>query len=65
MLTTPVAYSEVIGAVAGNIITLSVPKFNIEAPEYGEREGKTIETLKGSCTRSADIGNDEWSIVLS
>jgi len=65
MLTTPVAYSEAIGATAGNIITVSVPKFNIEAPEYGEREGKTIETLKGSCCRSADAGNDEWRVTFS
>lgn len=65
MLTTPIAYSEVIGSAAGNIITISVPKYNMEAPEYGDRDGKTIETIKGTCTRSADTGNDEWSIVFS
>lgn len=65
MLTTPVAYSEVVGSVAGNIITISAPKVNLNAPEYGEREGITIETLKGDCTRSADAGNDEQVIIFT
>lgn len=65
MLTTPVAYTEVIGATAGNIITLSVPKANLQVPEYGEREGITTETLKCDCTKSADAGNDEISIIFT
>lgn len=65
MLTTPVAYSEVIGATGGNIITISVPKFNMEAPEYGEREGIVTEALKGACTKNSDAGNDEQSIIFT
>ena len=65
MLTTPVAYSEVVGSVAGNIITVAATKVNLEAPEYGDRDGITIETLKGQCTRSADTGNDELSIIFT
>ena len=65
MLTTPVAFSEVVGSVAGNIITITAPKVNLNAPEYGEREGITVETLKGDCTRSADAGNDEQVIIFT
>jgi len=65
MLTTPVAYSEVIGSVAGNIITISAPKFNIGAPEYGDREGITTETLKGECVKNSDAGDDEQSIIFT
>lgn len=63
--TTPVAYSEVIGSTAGNIITLSVPKFNILTAEYDSRDGITVETLKGECTKNADAGNDEVSLIFT
>jgi len=65
MLTTPVAYTEVVGATAGNIITISVPKANLQAPEYGEREGTTIETIKCDCTKNSDAGEDELSIIFT
>lgn len=65
LLTTPVAYSEVIGSTAGNIITISVPKFNYLSTEYGDREGITIETIKGECAKNSDAGNDEQSIIFT
>jgi hypothetical protein len=65
MLTTPVAYQEVIGSTDGNIITIAAPKLNLEAPEYGDREGITTETLKGTCTKNSDAGNDEVSIIFT
>lgn len=65
MMTTPVAYTEVVGATAGNIVTISVPKFNLLAPEYEDREGVTTEKLTGECTKNADAGNDEQSIIFT
>jgi hypothetical protein len=62
-LTTQRAVSFVIGATAGNICTITVPKFNITEIEYGDRDGILIETVKGEmCKDSAD---DEISVVFT
>lgn len=60
----PVAYTEVIGSVAGNKITVSVPKYNITDLEYADREGITVENIKGECTRNTDAGNNEYSFLF-
>lgn len=59
---TPVAYSEVLGSVAGNKITISVPKFNVIDIEYADREKVTVENIKGECVRNTDAGDDEYEI---
>lgn len=62
LCATPVAYSEVIGSVAGNKITVSVPKYNITDIEGSDRDGVMVDTLKGECCRNSDAGNDEFEI---
>lgn len=64
LIGSPVAYSEVLGSVAGNKVTVSVPKFNLIDIEYGEREGMVVENLKGECTRNTDAGNNELSFLF-
>jgi len=64
-LTTQRQVSYVAGATAGNICTITVPKYNITDIEYGDREGILIETLKGECNKSAAAGDDEVQIVFT
>lgn len=52
-----------LGAVAGNIITVTAPKYNPYWPEYEDRDEILVEKLKGELTGNA--GNDEVSIALT
>jgi hypothetical protein len=63
-LGVPIAYTEVIGSASGNKITISVPKFNPLDLEYADREGVTVENIKGECARNTDAGNNEYSILF-
>jgi hypothetical protein len=48
---------------AGNIVTLTVPKFNITKVEYADREGILVEKLEGeACVNTTD---DDFTIVFS
>lgn len=65
-LTTPRAVSYVIGATAGNICTITIPKFNITSVEYSDKDGITIESLKGECSvNAAATGDDEFSVSFT
>lgn len=48
---------------AGNIITLTVPKFNITKVEYADREGILVEKLEGEAT--VNTTDDELTVVFS
>lgn len=52
-----------IGSSAGNICTVTVPKFNITSVEYSDRDGVSIEQLSGECTK--DSGDDEISLAFT
>lgn len=57
------ALSWVVGSVAGNICTISIPKFNPYFPEYSDRDEIMVETIKGEAAQNA--GNDEVSIAFT
>ncbi len=57
------AISMTIGATGGNIVTLSLPKFNPYWPSYEARGEILVEKLSGEATQNA--GNDEVSIALT
>ena len=61
--TTQRAVTWVTGATAGNILTVSIPKFNPYFPEYSDRDEIMVETIKGECAQNT--GNDEVSIALT
>ena len=62
-LTTQRAVSWVVGATAGNICTISIPKFNAYFPEYEDRDEILVEKIKGECTKNSN--NDEVSISFT
>jgi len=62
-LTNQKEVSYVIGSVAGNICTLTIPKFNIETIEYGDNEGVLLEQMTAECTISS--GDDEVAIAYT
>jgi len=64
-LTTPRALSAQIGATAGNICTITVPKFNITDLEYADREKILVEKIKGQAVTSTAAGDDEISIKFT
>ena len=55
--------SWVVGATAGNICTITIPKFNPYFPEYADRDEIMVETIKGEA--SQNTGNDEIEIVFT
>lgn len=55
------ALSWVVGATAGNILTVSIPKFNPYYPEYEDREELLVEKIKGEACQNS--GNDEVSLA--
>jgi len=65
VLASPRAFSYVLGATAGNILTLSAPKFNAVDIEYGDRDGIAIETIKGELASNSDAGDDELTLVYT
>lgn len=62
-LVTQRAISWAVGAVAGNIVTFSLPQYNPSWPEYADREGILVEKIKGEACRSSN--NDEVSIACT
>ena len=62
-LSSQKAVSLVIGGTAGNICTVSVPKYNITSIEYGDAEGILLESLTGECT--VTTSDDEVSIAFT
>lgn len=60
---TTKALSLVLGATAGNIVTLTAPACKLDAPKYGDRDGLRTFDVDFSCARSA--GNDELTIALT
>lgn len=65
VLTTPRALSMIIGATAGNICTLTMPKANITELEYGDREGVLVQNVKGEITANSSGGDDELTIKFT
>lgn len=55
--------SAVVGATAGNICTITVPKYNVTDIEYGDEEMTLLEKLTGEC--SIDSGDDELTIAFT
>lgn len=60
---TEAALSLIVGATAGNIITLTAPKIQYLGAGDSDRGGKA--TLDLTCGMNASTGDDEWSIVFS
>lgn len=57
------ALSLVLGATAGNIVTIVAPVCKLSAPKYGDREGLRTFDIEFQMARSA--GNDEMTITLT
>lgn len=57
------ALSLVLGATAGNIITIAAPVCVLSAPKYGDRDGLRTFEIEFQMARSA--GNDEMTITLT
>lgn len=57
------ALSMVLGATAGNIVTISAPCCKLEPPKYGDRDG--LRTFEIGFQMARSSGNDEISIVFS
>ena len=51
------------GQTAGNIVTISAPYTDIQAPTYGDSDGIVTLEIPFACTPSS--GNDELSIVMT
>lgn len=60
---TTKALSCVIGATAGNIITIVAPACLLRAPKYGDRDGLRTFDVEFQCARSS--GSDEMTITLT
>lgn len=60
---TTKALSMVLGATAGNIITITAPVCLLRAPKYGDRDGLRLMDIEFQMARSS--GNDEMEIVLT
>lgn len=60
---TTKALSMVLGATAGNIVTISAPKCILESPKYGDRDGLRLFDIGFQMARNS--GNDEMEIVLT
>lgn len=65
VLTTPRQLSMVIGATAGNICTLTMPKCNPTELEYADREGTLVQNVKGEITANSSSGDDEMTIKFT
>lgn len=61
--STVKALSFVLGATAGNIITITAPVCVLSAPKYGDREGIRTMDIEFQMARSA--GNDEMTLTLT
>lgn len=62
---TEAALNLVIGATAGNIVTVGAPKCQYVNVQPGERNKLSIANLDFQCNKSAAAGNDEVSITFS
>jgi len=62
-LTNERAVSWVVGATAGNICTISVPKYNITNIEYADNDGVQMSKINGECDMNS--GDDEVSIAFT
>lgn len=60
---TTKALSMVLGATAGNIITITAPVCTLGAPKYADRGGLRTMDIDFQCARSS--GDDEITIVLT
>lgn len=61
--TTQRQISLVVGSTAGNILTVTAPKFNPYFPEYSDRDEIMVETIKGELAQNT--GNDELSLAFT
>jgi len=57
--------SLVLGATAGNIVTIAAPACILESPKYGDRDGLRTFDIGFQMARSAASGNDECTITLT
>lgn len=62
---TEVAVSYAIGATAGNIITIAMPKAQYTSVVPGDRDGIHINNITLQANRNASLGDDEVSITFS
>ena len=60
---TSKALSSVLGATAGNIVTITAPACVPRAPKYGDRDGLRLFDVEFQMARSS--GNDELTIALT
>jgi hypothetical protein len=62
---TEAAFSCSFGATAGNIVTLGAPKTQYTGINSGDRDGVLTEDVSFQCNKSANAGNDEFTITFS
>lgn len=62
-MTNQRALSWAVGSASGNILTLSIPKYNPYFPEYEDRDEILVEKIKGEATQNS--GNDEVSLIFT
>lgn len=62
---TEVAISCALGATAGNVITIAVPKAQIINVQPGDRDGLHVHNLTCVMNRNASLGDDEASITFA
>lgn len=63
LLTNQRQISVVVGATAGNICTITVPKYNMTNIEYADKDGVLIEKITGECNENS--GDDEIAIAFT
>jgi len=63
---TEFAWSAQIGSATNNTITLAAPKAQLEqAPEDDDKDGYMVDSLGFQLNKSADAGDDEYSITFT
>lgn len=60
---TQMAFSTVLGATEGNVITVTAPKIQYQGVSMGDREGVSILEIEGLCCLNS--GDDEWQIAIT
>jgi len=60
---TSKALSMVLGATAGNIVTITAPVCKLSSPKWGDRDG--IRTFEIPFQMARSVGNDEMTITLT
>lgn len=65
VLQTPRQMSMVMGATAGNICTLTVPKLNLNDLEYADRENLVVEKITAEIITQTAAGDDDFTMKFT